>query len=680
MSSMKHLYRIVFNIMLLGPIFTVGYESNYQQWMSQQARDNIQKNYTNTKSGNIAWLGMLDPLNMWFSAYSSDFITQQLAEQGIATKIPQGLSSLLNANPVKVNNDVTDLIGTSTPKQTIARTIIESFYKHGYSGAIADGATNIITGSWTNDNTKYDMVTLMAIMSDASETNTNPNGFFVSNSQTRTTIANLAYGSQVVISDKNAVSIRQPVVFNAIEDGTQEFYEFNGMWNYTSRSIPVEKWGYTLNVPVGAMTFYPVKYTDIHESISYNITTVSGTNINVSDTKLQGIDITNVVNCSRNTAVNTHIYNPSAMGTGLWAANGFGQLFSDCAMTSDYVAAVHGEGSVCTRNTFIVYRNITDGLLSFVIPSLTNGNWIVKPADGLLQAANHGNQTAFNCINFLRGPNNEALNIIEPPLSPFYLNNTPNCADYGTITAVNGNIIPVIIEYAGPNARLVPTTPISDYIQLGSCINNTNIPGNACFDPGLSRTTVNVCQQGLRSNLGIQTAPYDAILQSATLLQQKTATSVVQLSLSSFIPDIVGSPTSYGAITALVAAGAAVLALDAMKIYGKINTTFNMHNNKTKIITLIIMIFAGLFSQLPLIILCIQAFRLNGKTGFQYTPSYDITTDIGGDNVYLVMQISAVRLTYNTPLLWLYPTVLTLSILFMAVLLTVAYNPVAKLP
>ena len=676
--NMTILY-ILLNLIFVCPICTVGYESNYQQWSSQQARDNIQKNYTNTKSGDIAWLGMLDPLNLWFSAYSSDPITQQLAEQGIATKVPQGLSSLLNANPVKVNNNVTDLIGTSTPKQNISKIIIESFYEYGYKGAIIDGATNIITGSWTIDNTEYDMVTLMSIMSDASETNTNPNGFFVYNSQTKTTIANLAYGSQVVISNKNAMSIRQPIVFNATEDVNQEYYNFHGTWNYTLESKPVEEWGYTLNVPVGAMTFYPIKYTYIQEPISYNITTISGTNINVSNTKLLGTDMTDVVNCSRNTAVNTHIYDPSAMGTGLWATNGFGQLISGCAMTPDYVAAVHGEGSICTGYTFIVYRNITDGLLSFVIPSLTNGNWVVKPADELLQEASNGNQTALKCIDFIRGPNNDALNIIEPPLSPFYLNSTPDCIDYGTNTNVDGSITPVIIEYAGPNARLVPRTPISDYIQLESCINNTNIPGNACFDPGLSRTTVNVCQQSLRSSLGIQTAAYDAIIKSATSLQQQTATSIVQLSPSSFIPDIIGGPTSYGAITALIAAGAAVIALDAKKIYDKISVTLNMHKNKNKTLTLIIITFVGLFTQLPLIILCIQAFRLDGKTGFQYTPSYDISTDIGGDNVYLIMQISAVRLTYNTPLLWLYPTVLAISIIFTAIFLVIAYNPIRYL-
>lgn len=640
------------------------YQSNYQQWNFQTTRNTIQSRYSNNDSDSV-WLGILDPLNSWISTYSGDNVMQQLIQQGITSKIAKGMASLLSSNPEKINNKVSNIVKSTLPKPDIAKIIVDEFYNNGYKGAIIDGATNILSSSWSTDNTNYNMVTLMSIMSDESETDSNLNGFFVADSQTRKTIGNLAYASQVMLEKQNLFSLRQPIVLNATyenSDATNPVNFANGAWNYTNIPDPAYVWGYTLNVPIGSITFASQDASMLLDRVSFNITSASGQTIQVDDSAILGASTDNVPSCQRSTKVNTHIYNPSAMGTGLWASNGYGLIFGDCPMAPDYTRAVHGQGTPCTEKTYIIYKNNTDGLLSFVIPSLSSGNWVVKPADGLLKNTTLSKNA---CINSLTSVKNQLLNIIQPPVSPTFIDYFEECADFVTFNDTVNGLTNVIIEYAGPSARYVPDNPISNYNQLLSCINASNVPGEACFDPGLSRSTVEVCKEYLPSSIDTGNASlYNTVTNAAISLQQKTANTIVQTPTSTYIPDVVGAPTAYGAVTAFVAAVAAAVALDAGKILHGIQTTWITRTTtykKQTLITMFIVLFAVLFAQLPMVILCIQAVKLDGKTGYQYVSDYTTTTDNIGKNVFLVLQVSAIKLTYNVPIFWLYPTILCIS-------------------
>lgn len=196
------------------------------------------------------------------------------------------------------------------------------------------------------------------------------------------------------------------------------------------------------------------------------------------------------------------------------------------------------------------------------------------------------------------------------------------------------------------------------------------VPGDlgACFDPGLSRASSNAClHTGMRntSDGGLQnetSSDYYAIVRAATELQQQTALSILQTAATSIIPDILGSPTAYAALTALVAAAAAIAALDATKIIGRLQQapiTKTFSHRGLNIIAISIMTLLALFAQLPLVVLCFQAFKLDGQTGYQYIPQSKTSTDgvatnLQTNNVFLILQVSAVRLTYHTPLLWLF--------------------------
>lgn len=186
-----------------------GDQSLYQKWGSQSYRDNIQSNYSNNGTGATKWLGILDPFETWLLTYAGDDTLRAIVDQGIGSQIPQGLSSLLRADPAHINNKVANLIGTSTPKPSIAKQIVESFYQDGYAGTIVDGATNIFNSSWSSDHMTYDVITLMAVMSDASETSINANGFFRTDTFARKTFADLAFGSQVLLGAENAYMLQQ---------------------------------------------------------------------------------------------------------------------------------------------------------------------------------------------------------------------------------------------------------------------------------------------------------------------------------------------------------------------------------------------------------------------------------------------------------------------------------------
>lgn len=246
-------------------------------------------------------------------------------------------------------------------------------------------------------------------------------------------------------------------------------------------------------------------------NITFNITTPGGKILVIDNSAIIGAPIAGMKRCGQSTRVSTHVINPSAMGTGLWASNGYEGRFGGCPMSPDFSPAVHGEGSSCDGSTQIFYQNSTDGLLSLIIPGLRHGSWVVKPADDIptdcqdeLASSYRNEQLDPTSPLFGVGNGSIPLNYI------FQGSNYTACANYGKYPAMypNGtavlpdnyypggqNVTDVIIEYTGPTARILPDQILNSYAQLQDCIARCNVPGDlgACFDPGLSRASSNAC-------------------------------------------------------------------------------------------------------------------------------------------------------------------------------------------